>query len=206
MIELLTPATVGLSLAVVGVIFLANSMGIRNPRRFINEHFGVEQPQPLRAVHQQLRLKAQIFTGFLFLLVGFSLGIVAEVLGRAVPVAGQAPLGDALRALLLLALFVVVLSLLLRVAQNAWSLRVFRQLLHEFFCEHADWNFEKHPGTTREIGEILGVPRREEDSIGDYALRVREALRLTDEAHGHTPRGGDDAFAPLRRLGTERRP
>jgi hypothetical protein len=204
--ELLTPATVGLSLAVVGVIFLANSMGIRNPRRFISEHFGVEQHQPLRAVHQQLKLKAQIFTGFLFLLLGFSVGIVAEVLGPSAGPRELVPTGAAVRTLLLLALCVVALSMLLRLAQNAWSLRVFRRLLHEFFREHADWNFEKHPGTTREIGEILGVARQEEDSIGDYAVRVRAALRLTDEGGAVLSGGGDDGFAPLRRLGAERRP
>ena len=41
------------------------------------EHFGIERQQPLRALHQQLRLKAQIFTGFLFLMVGFALQILS---------------------------------------------------------------------------------------------------------------------------------
>lgn len=204
MIELLTPATVGQVFSVVGIIFLANSMGIRNPRRFLNEHFGVEQVQPLKAVHQQIRVKAQIFTGFLFLLVGFSLGIVAGVVGPSGP-DEPATKGVIVRSLMVAAAVVVVLSLLLRLAQDAWSRRVFRRMLSEFFQEHTSWNFEKHPNTLREIGEILGVQRREEDSIGDYADRLRAVLGLT-----HVPANGggrgDDAFAPLRRLGTERRP
>lgn len=225
MFDLFTPTSLGLALDVVGVIFLANSMGIRNPRRFLNEHFGVEQPQPLRAVHHQIRVKAQIFTGFLFLLFGFSLGIVGEVLGSAsvagesaasvaapvaatvaapvaAPVAAQ---GEAVRALLLMALLVIVLALLLRLAQDAWSRGVFRRLLREFFQEHGDWNFEKHPSTTREIGEIFGVARQEEDSIGDYAGRVRQYLGLEERAR-RPEAGSDDAFAPLRRLGADRRP
>jgi hypothetical protein len=207
--DLFTPASLGLALDVVGVIFLANSMGIRNPRRFLNEHFGVEQPQPLRAVHHQIRVKAQIFTGFLFLLFGFSLGIVGEVLGSAAApseaVVSEAVQGEAVRALLLMALLVIVLSLLLRLAQDAWSRGVFRRLLREFFQEHADWNFEKHPSTTREIGEIFGVARQEEDSIGDYAGRVREYLGL-EERSRRPGAAADDAFAPLRRLGADRRP
>jgi hypothetical protein len=207
--DLFTPASLGLALDVVGVIFLANSMGIRNPRRFLNEHFGVEPPQPLRAVHHQIRVKAQIFTGFLFLLFGFSLGIVGEVLGSvAAPAEVAAPVavqGEAVRALLLMALLVIVLSLLLRLAQDAWSRGVFRRLLREFFQEHADWNFEKHPNTTREIGEIFGVARQEEDSIGDYAGRVRQYLGL-EERSRRQEAATDDAFAPLRRLGADRRP
>lgn len=204
MIELISPATVGWALDVVGVIFLANSMGIRNPRRFLNEHFGVEQSQPLRAVHQQLRVKAQIFTGFLCLLLGFSMVILSEVTRGTVTRTEAPTQGQSLAALGLLALGVVVVSLLLRLAQNAWSTALFRRLLSEFFQEHTGWNFEKHPTTTREIGEILGVPGLEEDSISDYAQRVRAALRLADQ--GRRPAAADDAFAPLRRLGTDRRP
>jgi len=203
--ELFSLASLGLALDVVGVIFLANSLGIRNPRRFLNEHFGVEQAQPLREVHHKIRLKAQIFTGFLFLLVGFSLGIVGDVLGGGAALPPEASRGDAVRALVLLALLVIVLSLLLRVGQDAWSRVVFRRLLGEFFREHSGWNFEKHPNTTREIGEILGVPRLEEDSTGDYAGRVRLRLGLGEATPGASGRS-DDAFAPLRRLGTERRP
>ncbi len=197
----------GLAMDVVGVIFLANSMGIRNPRRFINEHFGVEARKPLRTVHQHLRVKAQIFTGFLFLLVGFSLAIMAEI---SQPVGGEAEAltaGLQARAMMLLVLCIVAVTLVLRWLQNLWSLRVFRRLLSEFFQEHSDWAFEKHPNDTREIGEILGVVRESDDSIGDYSDRVRSALRLAP-AHGQRRRSrtvADDAFAPLRKVGADRR-
>lgn len=198
----MTLGSVALALEIVGVIFLANSMGIRNPRRFISEHFGIDPRQPLRAVHQQLRVKAQIFTGFLFLLMGFALELVSEVDGAPQPLAdptGQpAPLHD----LLGLVAGILVLSVLLRVAQNAWSLAVFRRLLTEFFQDHPDWNFEKHPVETREIGSILGVPAEDEDSIGDYAARLRVVLKLGGEPRRTT---SDDAFAPIRKLGSERR-
>jgi len=194
--------TVSLALDIVGVIFLANSMGVRNPRRFIHEHFGIERQQPLRAVHQQVRVKAQIFTGFLFLMVGFSLQIVAELF----PALREAPAdqGEALRAAAFLLVGIIALTILLRLAQNAWSLMLFRRLLAEFFQEHLEWNFEKHPAETREIGEILGVAPRGEDSISDYASRVRQALKLGTD--GRRPAKADDAFAPLRKLGAGRRP
>ncbi len=80
---------------------------------------------------------------------------------------------------------------------------LFRRLLSEFFQDHRDWNFEKHPSLTREMGEILGVPSLEEDSIGDYADRVREALKLQGKAtRSAVP---DDAFAPIRHVGADRR-
>lgn len=201
MLASISLSTVALGCDVVGIIFLANALNLRDPRRFLGEHFGMARQQPLRAVHQQLRTKAQIFTGFLFLMVGFSLAIVAEIFGidAAQPAAA---VGVRWRAVALLVLGILGMSIALRVAQNAWSLRVFRRLLAEFFEEHHDWNFEKHPNETRDIGEILGVPHHGDDSIGDYAQRVRAALDL-----GQPPgqRAGDDAFAPLRNVGSDRR-
>lgn len=195
-------STIALGCDIVGIIFLANSLNLRDPRRFLNEHFGVARRQPLRAVHQQLRNKAQIFTGFLFLMLGFSLAIVSEVFGFE-EVAETLTRGEQVRSVTVLVLGILAVSVLLRMAQNAWSLKVFRRLLAEFFEEHSDWNFEKHPSETRDIGEILGVAHHGDDSIADYAQRVRAALQLDhDPAHRH---GGDDAFAPLRNVGNDRR-
>jgi len=186
----------------VGVIFLANALSLRNPKRFLQEHFGVEPKQPLRAVHHQIKAKAQIFTGFLFLMVGFTVGFVSTV----APAPAVAPAHDPLRAVALLVAGVLVVALGLRVAHAAWALAVFKRLLAEFFQEHADWEFEKHPATTREIGDILGIARRGEDSIGEYADRVRAALRLQARGRAGPSAGvGDDAFKPLRSVGGDRR-
>ena len=202
MMEFISLSSVGLAFDIVGVIFLANSMGVRNPRRFIQEHFGIVRQQPLRAVHQQVRVKAQIFTGFLFLMVGFSLQIGAQLFPQSTPIVrGE---GFPLQAVALLLGGIIVTTILLRMAQNTWSLSVFRRLLTEFFQEHSDWNFEKHPEATREIGEILGISSKGDDSIADYAERVRAALRLTPESRRRV--SADDAFAPLRKFGAGRRP
>lgn len=194
-------STVALGCDIVGIIFLANSLNLRDPRRFLNEHFGVARRQPLRAVHQQLRTKAQIFTGFLFLMLGFSLAIVSSVFGFEA-VEQAASRGEQVRSVLALVLGILAVSVLMRLAQNAWSLKVFRRLLAEFFEDHRDWNFEKHPNETRDIGEILGVTHHGDDSIADYSRRVREALQLDhDTERRHV---GDDAFAPLRKVGNDR--
>lgn len=188
----------------VGVIFLANALSLRNPRRFLQEHFGVQPKQPLKAVHHQIKVKAQIFTGFLFLMVGFTIGFVSTVV-ETVP-GDTGPADEPLRAVLLLVAGVLAVALGLRVAHNVWALAVFRRLLAEFFEVQADWEFEKHPATTREIGEILGVDGRGDDSIGEYSDRVRAALRL--QVRGRSGGSGgvsDDAFAPLRNVGGDRR-
>lgn len=204
MFDDLPPSAVGLALDLVGVIFLGNSMGIRHPRRFVNEHFGVDQPQPLAAVQQRIRVKAQIFCGFLFLILGLSLGFVGAVVDPGG--GGEAPSGVGRAAQMLVVLVVLVggLTALLRLGQEAWSRRVFKRLLREFFQDHQDWSFEKRPSETLEIGEILGVPRQGEDSIGDYAGRVRAALGLTGDSRDGA-RSPADAFAPLRRRGVDRR-
>ncbi len=201
----ITLATVGIALNIVGVIFLTNAMVVRKPRRFIQQYFGVERPQPLRTVLDQLNAKAQIFTGFVALLIGFSLQIAARInppLASGDPVAGDG-LTERLTALGVLALGILAVTVLLRFGQNAWSVANMRRMLAEFFHEHDDWNFEKHPNQTREIGELLGVSSREDDSIGDYAARVRDGLRLNSGER--TNLGRDDAFAPLRNVGADRR-
>jgi hypothetical protein len=205
--DFITLATVGLACDIVGVIFLSNSMGIRRPRRFILEFFGIKRPQQLRTVLDQLRAKAEIFTGFLFLMMGFSLQIVAEL----APALGPPARNDsqALRLQLLafatLTAAVLLTTVLLRLVCRAWSLALFRRLLNEFFTEHAEWHFEKHPGVTREIGEMLSIPQQEDDSIGDYASRVRAALRLPPQSRPIRRIPGDDAFAPVRNVGADRR-
>jgi hypothetical protein len=191
----------------VGVVFLTNSMVVRKPRRFIQLYFGFEKPQPLRTVLDQLNAKAQIFTGFLCLLIGFSLQIGAMVGPEPGAAAGAGlEVMARLQALAILGLGIIGLTILLRVGQNGWSYATMRRMLAEFFKEHRDWNFEKHPAQTREIGELLGVAPASDDSIGDYSDRVRSALKLTPR--GSTPLHGlrpDDAFAPLRNVGSERR-
>lgn len=207
-LDYFTLGTCGLALAVVGVIFLANAMGIRRPRRFIQEYFGIQRKQHLRGVLEQLRAKAEIFVGFLFLMAGFSLQIVAELspsLGPP-PALGSTMLRLQLQAFLVLAAGVLTVTMVLRLACHAWSVALFRSLLMEFFREHAEWRFEKHPQVTREIGEILAIEQMPDDSIGDYASRVRVALKLapsepsvTSVAPARVVRG--DELAPARELG-----
>ena len=200
----INPLTIGLSLSIVGVIFLANSMTVRRPRRFISEYFGVERPQNLRSVYEQLRVKAQIFCGFLGLLVGFSMQIVAVVYDLWGPfgptVAADVFVAKA-QALALLAGAIVLVTVLLRMLQNLWSMGVFRRLMAEFFEEHSEWDFEKHPDVIQELGVLLGVPPQEDDSIGQYATRVRKALHMGPVRRRRLVH--DDAFAPVRNVGSE---
>lgn len=208
MLDYFTLGTCGLALAVVGVIFLANAMGIRRPRRFIQEYFGIQRKQHLRDVLEQLRAKAEIFVGFLFLMAGFSLQIVDELspaLGPP-PAPGATMLRLQLQAFLVLAAAVLGVTIVLRIGCHAWSLALFRSLLTEFFRKHTEWRFEKHPQVTREIGEILDIEQLPDDSIGDYAARVRVALRLGPPeplpiaAPARVVRRGDE-LAALREVG-----
>jgi hypothetical protein len=207
-LDYFTLGTCGLALAVVGVIFLANAMGIRRPRRFIQEYFGIQRKQHLRGVLEQLRAKAEIFVGFLFLMAGFSMQIVSELSPSLGPPPGFGATMFRLRlqAFLALAAGVLTVTMVLRLACHAWSLALFRKLLSDFFREHVEWRFEKHPQVTREIGEILAIEQVPDDSIGDYAARVRMALKLgpaepPPRAIAPTRVVRGDELAPVRELG-----
>lgn len=193
--------TVGLALDIVGVVFLANAMTVRRPRRFIQEYFGIERRRPLQTVLDQLDIKAQIFCGFLALLLGFSLQISAVIGGLAeVPDLPAAEVAwEKAQSFSVLAVGIILLTAALRACQRAWSLAVFRRLMGEFFREHSDWDFANHANVTRELGELLRVDAQQDDSIGEYADRVRSALGL--EHGSRTAARRDDAFAPMRNVG-----
>jgi hypothetical protein len=203
--DFLNLSTVGLALDIVGVVFLTNSMVVRRPRVFIQQYFGIERPQRLRSVLDQLNAKAQIFTGFVALLVGFSLQIAARIAPSPLATAAAEPsvsFSLRLQAVGVVGLGIVGVIIGLRIVQKAWSLALLRRLLMEFFREHPGWSFTKHPTQTREIGELLAVHPQADDSIGDYADRVRARLKLASGAGDtHT---GDDAFAPVRKVGAGR--
>lgn len=202
MLSFLTFSTVGLALAIVGVVFLANAMGVRTPRRLLAEYFGAERELDLRAVHDQLRVKAEVATGFVMLMLGFSLQIVAQLLPAPATAHAAAPLGPRLQAFLALTALVVVLASLLRLACQVWSRAAFRRLLSSFLAERGSQIIDRRPALAREIGELLGVAPHVDDSTGEYAERVRAALRLPPGAPGES--SGDEPFAPVRKVGRQR--
>ncbi len=178
--------TVGLSLSIVGVVFLANSMTIRRPRKLLHEIFGIERPQRLGSVVDQLHAKAQIFCGFMMLLIGFSLQISAAITGTGLVDTEGIPAGqlawDRAQALSLLAGGIVVLTVILKLLQNAWANAEFRRMVGDVLQEHPEWAVDTHPALVRELGTLLGIELDVDESIGDYVARVRTALQLDDEA------------------------
>lgn len=176
--------TVGLSISIVGVIFLANSMTVRRPRHLLREVFGVRRPQRLGSVLDQLHAKAQIFCGFVALLAGFALQIAAAITGAGSAGAGEVPTAELAweraQALSLLAGGIVVVTVLIKLAQNAWAMAEFRRMVGDLLAENPEWAVDTHPALLRELGDLLGIELDVDESIGDYVERVRVALRLDE--------------------------
>lgn len=176
--------TVGLSLSIVGVIFLANSMTIRRPRRLLHEVFGVRRPQRLASVLDELHAKAQIFSGFLALLAGFSLQISAAITGTGiVDTEGVPPAAlawERAQALSLLAVGIVVVTVALKLLQNLWAGAEFRRMVGDLLAEHPERAGDTHPALVRELGDLLDIELEQDETIGDYVARVRAALSLDD--------------------------
>jgi hypothetical protein len=82
-----------------------------------------------------------------------------------------------LQAFLVLAAGVLAVTIVLRIACHVWSLALFRSLLTEFFRKHRLALREAPAGHARDRRD-LSHRAAPDDSIGDYAARVRVALRL----------------------------
>jgi hypothetical protein len=208
MFDSFTLGICGLALAVVGVIFLANAMGVRRPRRFIQEYFGIQRKQHLRGVLEQLRSKAEIFVGFLFLMAGFSLQIVDELspaLGPP-PAPGPTMLRLQLQAFLVLAAGVLAVTIVLRVACHVWSLALFRSLLHRVLHQaHRVALREAPAGHARDRRDPLdrAAPRRLDRRLrGPRARRAAaDAAEPALSALSPTRVVRGDELAPLREVG-----
>src|SRR5262249_37432857 len=92
-LDTVTVAAVPLALDLVRrlVLLLEPALARRPPRPFLQAYVALAPPARLRAVRDHLRAKAEIFTGFLFLLGAFPLQTVPPLGSPPLPPAPPSP-------------------------------------------------------------------------------------------------------------------
>lgn len=167
----------GLTLNIVGVFFIVNSLYFKRPSRAIEEHFSVEKKRPLRAIRDSVLSMVQLVIGFVFVIAGYFLQIGHQL---AMTVEERSNFFSDPNVLQIAAILIgsmALVTLVLKVCQIFWTKWTFRKLLIVFYRENP-WALEKFPATAKEAGEILGVERKKEDSVAEYLDRLRTFLEI----------------------------
>lgn len=174
---------IGLTLNIVGAFFIVNSLIFKRPLRALQEHFGVEKRRSLSSIRSHVMSQVQLVIGFIFLISGYFLSLAAH-LADEVPDRENFfsdPTVLSIAAILISSMLVV--TLVLKVGQIFWTKWTFRRLLIDFFRDNASL-LEKDAETLKELGQLMDVEKKGEDSVTDYKDRVKKAL----EIHTPTPR------------------
>jgi hypothetical protein len=155
---------VGLLLCLAGGFLLANAALFLTPRARESFH-GIRSD--LRALRDAVFFRVQIFLGFLFLLSGLGL----ELFGRYAGDAGPAEFP-------VFAAGGVVLAVVLFEVAGSWvSHAFFRRSLREHFLRQA-LDLESDSALAREVGGLIDMPSRSDETVQSYVERLRRALSL----------------------------
>jgi hypothetical protein len=174
---------IGLTLNIVGIFFLANSIKFKRSRRVLHEYFGVERMYPLKNIQEHMVRKIQVYLGFLFLFGGYAIQISAIIMDNISKNDRSLIKPNLLTIAGVLLVSIVAITLILKVMEISWSRWTFKRLLIDFFREH-EWELVRNTDIAKEMGEILKIPRDKDDSIEDYVLKIKNALHIESSTNG----------------------
>lgn len=163
----------GLGLATVGLFFICCAIVQKKPRHILEEAFGLYRGG-LRELKASVFKRNQVVMGFLCVVLAIVLQLFATPRGGGSGLLDDLSSAAQVAALLL---FMIVLCGVLNYLCRLWSKAAFRRLVHEVVTEY-QWPFEQNMVLTREIGRLLGVGPRDDDTVETYVLRIRRHLDL----------------------------
>lgn len=172
----------GLCLQILGAFFLAKGVIWKAPRYLMRELIGVPVER-FRTFRHYIAGRIEAILGFIFLAVGSGLQMAGEV-QRARPENAPGLLFWILLALLAITVIATGLYFVVR--------RLAKRIFLELFVEQVrrrHWPFQEDPELLRELGEILDIPRTDDDTVDSYQARVREKLGLPPRRSGRQSPG-----------------
>lgn len=172
---------IGLTLNIVGAFFIVNSLYFKRPRRLLYEYFGSEKRRPLSSIRSLVMSQVQLVIGFVFLISGYFLQLAAHIADNFVD--REAWLRDptVLSIVAILILSMMAVTLALKVCQIFWTRWTFRRILIDFFRDNPT-ALEKYPATLREVGDVLEVEKKPDDSVADFTARLHKVLQIDGPA------------------------
>ncbi len=174
----------GLVLATVGLFFICCAVQHKKPRHILEEAFGIYRGR-LRELKTSVFKRNQVVMGYLCVVVAIVLNIYgASKPGTAGIVDGLGTVGQIVALITLIAALCGILNYLSRL----WSKASFKRLVYEVVTEY-QWPFEDNMVLTKEIGKLLQIPQKEEDTVESYVSRIRTHLKIPHPMPGSKGRG-----------------
>jgi hypothetical protein len=170
-------SVLGLCLQILGAFFLAKSLIWKAPRHLMRELIGVPVER-YKTFRHYIAGRIEAIIGFMFLAAGAGLQMAAEV-ERSGPADKQGLLFWVLASVVGIAGIAAGLYFVVR--------RMAKRIFLDLFVEQVrrrNWPFQEDPELLRELGEMLGIPRTENDTVDTYQARVRERLGLPPRKAG----------------------
>ena len=149
----------------IGGFLLANSILFRHPRTLVQEHFGGGRSR-LASIREYIFHRVQVTLGFFYMLGGFCLQLWGQY---ATP-----PPGEPVFPTLWVGL--VLLSALALEVLGWWlSHALFRHYVRGFLMRNPV-DFVTEVRLAREVGELLGLETKSDETVQSYVARLRGKL------------------------------
>lgn len=175
---------VGLVMCILGSFLLANAILFRHPRTMVEELFRGERRE-LRPIREYIFHRVQVTLGFVYLLSGFCLALIGEIAGPPSESAGFPYAWTGL----------IVLSAVVLEGLGWWtSHALFRHYVRAYLMRQP-FDFETEVKLAREVGELLGLETRHDETVQSYVARLRHRLGILDTVPRETrlqPAGAGD--------------
>ena len=174
-----------LVLATVGLFFICCSTRQKKPKHILEEAFGIYRGG-LRDLKASVFKRNQVVMGFLCVVLAIVINLFSD---RGPETVGILEGMSAAAQLAVLIGLMTALGGILNYLSRLWSKAAFRRLVYEVVTEY-QWPFEENMVLTKEIGRLLGITQRDDDTVEAYVSRIRNHLKIP---HPLTP-----THAPIR--------
>ena len=171
----------GLGLQILGAFFLAKAVIWKGPRYLMRELIGVPVER-FRTFRHYIAGRIEAILGFVLLAFGAGFQMAAEVRG-----AGPDATAGLLFWIGACLVGIAVIATLLYVVVRRLARRVFLEIFVEQ-VRRRQWAFQEDPELLRELGDLLEIPRTEQETVDTYQARVRERLGLPPRGAGRRRR------------------
>ena len=165
----------------VGAYFLAKASVIRREKGQMRELLGlpIDKVKRFRNFFVQ---RLERIVGFLFILVGVGIHLYV-VVRQAQRLEGSNDPRVALRDISSYVAIAILIMLIITATMHAicswFARRIFLDLLG-YLMVRQRYAIEHDPALMKQIGEMLGVERAEDDTVESYNERLEKALKLDD--------------------------
>jgi hypothetical protein len=159
----------GTCLTILGAFFLMLSIVVKSPRTIMRELLGMKVDR-LKTFKYFIAQRLEAMLGFLCILLGSSLTLYSDLAEKS----ARHHIGVYLVVTILV---MSIIGLLLYRSCSVLSRWIFIRLFRSHATRHRV-PIHRDEDLLKELGEILEIPRDEEETIETYARKIRDRLEL----------------------------